>query len=341
MTKKILVTGGLGFIGSHTVVELINKGYEPIVIDNLSNARIEVLDGIEQICGVKPVFYKADVNDKTELNKVFKSHQIEEVIHFAAFKAVGESVDKPLLYYRNNVGGLITLLEVMEANKCFKIVFSSSCTVYGQPKELPVSEKSLVVSPSSTYGNTKKICEEILKDCDQFSVVSLRYFNPIGAHPSALIGELPIGKPNNLVPFITQTAAGIHHKLTVHGSDYNTLDGTCVRDYLHVSDLADAHILALDRLNHDNFGIDEGWFEVYNLGTGDGYSVKEVIETFEKVSGVSLLHEYGPRRPGDVEQVWANPKKANLILGWKTKRSLEEMLETAWKWQLKLGTASK
>jgi len=333
MSKEILVTGGLGFIGSHTVVELVAKGFSPIIVDNLSNSSVDVLDGIEKICGIRPTYYNIDVNNIEALDKIFKQHVVQSVVHFAAFKAVGESVQKPLLYYRNNVAGLVSLLEVMEANLCFKIVFSSSCTVYGQPKSLPVAENAPVVAPTSPYGNTKKVCEEILKDAGQFNVVSLRYFNPIGAHPSAEIGELPLGIPNNLIPFITQTAAGIRSELTVHGSDYNTIDGTCVRDYLHVCDLADAHLLALERLENSSFGKDEGKFEVYNLGTGKGYSVKEVIDTFEEVTGEKLNHSYGPRRPGDVEQVWANPAKANKILGWKTKRELPEMLASAWKWQ--------
>lgn len=341
MSKVILVTGGLGFIGSHTVVELIANGYTPIIVDNLSNTSEEVLKGIEKICGIRPAYYIVDVNDVVALDKIFKSHAIQSVVHFAAFKAVGESVQKPLLYYRNNVAGLVSLLEVMEANFCFKIVFSSSCTVYGQPKSLPVAENAPIVSPTSPYGNTKKICEEILQDAGQFNVVSLRYFNPIGAHPTAEIGELPLGIPNNLIPYITQTAAGIRSELKVHGSDYNTIDGTCVRDYLHVCDLADAHLLALERLESNEFGKEEGKFEVYNLGTGKGYSVKEVVETFQEVTGEKLNHSYGPRRPGDVEQVWANPTKANKALGWKTRRELPEMLASAWKWQRKLTNSSQ
>jgi UDP-glucose 4-epimerase len=341
MSKEILVTGGLGFIGSHTVVELVAQGYSPIIIDNLSNSRPEVLEGIEKICGTKPIFYPVDVTNRNALESVFRKHKIHAVIHFAAFKAVGESVEKPLLYYKNNVSGLITLLEVMQEYQCFDIVFSSSCTVYGQPELLPVAENAPVSIPTSPYGNTKKICEEILRDSQEFRVVSLRYFNPIGAHPTAHIGELPLGVPNNLVPFITQTAAGIRQQLTVHGNNYNTPDGTCVRDYLHVCDLAEAHIKAIERLQNKDFGLLEGHFEVFNLGTGNGNTVKEVVDTFCKVTGVALNHQYGPRRSGDVEKVWANPAKANTYLHWKTKRSLEEMLQSAWKWQLKLGTEAK
>ncbi|MCO6495407.1 MAG: UDP-glucose 4-epimerase GalE [Bacteroidetes bacterium] len=338
MSKEVLVTGGLGFIGSHTVVEMFSNGYIPIIVDNLSNSSEEVLYGIKKITGKVPTFYNLDVNNKTALSNVFFQHKIQAVIHFAAYKAVGESVQKPLMYYRNNVGGLITLLEVMQENNCHNIVFSSSCTVYGQPTNLPVDESSPVAIPASPYGNTKKICEEILYDNHAFNVVSLRYFNPIGAHPSSMIGELPLGIPNNLVPYITQTAIGLREKLTVYGSDYNTPDGTCIRDYLHVCDLADAHILALERINSIGFGEKEGHFEVYNLGTGNGFSVKEVIDTFISSTGVNLNFTYGPRREGDVEKVWANPSKANKILGWKTKRNLTEMLVSAWEWQKKMNS---
>lgn len=331
--KDVLVTGGLGFIGSHTVLELFDNGYNPIVVDNLQNTSLSVLEGIEKIAGKKPVFYQVDVNDTLALENVFASHNIQSVIHFAAYKAVGESVAKPLMYYRNNVGGLISLLEVMKKFNCAKIVFSSSCTVYGQPIDLPVAENAPVAIPTSPYGNTKKICEEILRDTDAFQTVSLRYFNPIGAHPSAFIGELPLGVPGNLVPFVTQTAAGIRKELIIHGNDYQTLDGTCVRDYLHVCDLADAHIKALIRLHSPDFGAVEGHMEVYNIGTGVGYSVKQVVDAFQKVSGISLNHSYGPRRPGDVEKVWANSSKANNILLWKPKRDLDEMLFSAWNWQ--------
>lgn len=334
--QNILITGGLGFIGSHTVVSLLENGFNPIIVDNLSNSQLSVLDGIESITGIKPVFFNVDVNDKANLNTIFQQYKIESVIHFAAYKAVGESVESPLKYYKNNVGGLISLLEIMQANACKNIVFSSSCTVYGEPEILPVSENSPIVKPNSPYGNTKKICEEILQDQRDFRVVSLRYFNPIGAHPSSLIGELPIGVPNNLVPFITQTAIGIREKLTVYGDNYSTPDGSCIRDYLHVCDLADAHVLAIKRLSGKEFGKIEGAFETYNLGTGIGYSVKEVIKIFEEVSGVKLNYEIGPRRMGDVEKVWANPRKANEQLKWNTKRDLKEMIQSAWNWQKKL-----
>lgn len=338
MKKNVLVTGGLGFIGSHTVVELLAHDFSPIIIDNLKNSRLEVLDGIEEITGQRPPFYKVDVTDKAALQAVFQQHRIHAVIHFAAYKAVGESVAIPLAYYQNNIGGLLTLLEVMEVHNCRHLVFSSSCTVYGEPATLPVKEDAPVAIPSSPYGNTKKIGEEILRDCKQFSTVALRYFNPIGAHPSAAIGELPLGVPNNLVPYITQTAIGIREKLTVFGKDYPTPDGTCIRDYLHVSDLAHAHMKALHRLENPDFGKLEGHMEVYNLGTGVGYSVQEVITTFEKVSGVSLSYQFGPRRPGDVMQVWANSDKAAQFLHWKTQRSLEDMLKDAWNWQQKLSS---
>jgi UDP-glucose 4-epimerase len=334
--KNILITGGLGFIGSHTVVSLMENGFNPIVIDNLSNSQLSVLDGIESITGSKPVFFNVDVNDKAKVNDIFQQYKIETVVHFAAYKAVGESVEFPLKYYKNNVGGLISLLEVMESNACKNIVFSSSCTVYGEPETLPVSENSPIVKPNSPYGNTKKICEEILQDQKNIKVISLRYFNPIGAHSSSLIGELPIGVPNNLVPFITQTAIGIRQKLTVYGDNYSTPDGSCIRDYLHVCDLADAHVLAIQRLSDSEFGKLEGNFETYNLGTGTGYSVKEVIHTFEEVTGTKLNYEIGPRRMGDVEKVWANPKKANEYLKWKTKRDIKEMIQSAWNWQKNL-----
>jgi UDP-glucose 4-epimerase len=337
MKKRILVTGGLGFIGSHTIVELLANDFLPVIVDNLKNSRIEVLEGIEEISGFRPPFYAIDVSDKKALQEVFDKHKIDAVIHFAAYKAVGESVSIPLAYYQNNIGGLITLLEVMEENDCRHLVFSSSCTVYGEPITLPVKEDAPVATPSSPYGNTKKVGEEILKDCKQFSTVALRYFNPIGAHPSAAIGELPLGVPNNLVPYITQTAIGMREKLTVFGNDYPTPDGTCIRDYLHVCDLANAHMKALIRLQDPSFGSIEGPMEVYNLGTGVGYSVQEVLTTFEKVNGISLPYQFGPRRQGDVMQVWANADKAAQWLHWKTERTLEDMLRDAWRWQQKLS----
>ena len=332
MAEKVLVTGGLGYIGSHTVVELMAQGFEVVIIDNLSNTREDVLDRIAQITGQKPVYYNGDVCDATDLEKIFAEHSdITSVIHFAAYKAVGKSVEKPLEYYRNNVGGMITLLGQMKKANIERIVFSSSCTVYGDTDRSPVDESSPIAQASSPYGNTKIICEDILRDesvASSLSVVSLRYFNPIGAHPSALIGELPLGVPNNLVPYITQTAAGIREQLTVFGEDYNTADGTCIRDYIHVMDLAKAHVIALQR-----FGKMDDRFEVFNLGTGNGNSVLEVVQTFEKVSGTKLNYRIGPRRAGDVEQIWASTAKANDVLGWKAESSLEEMLRTAWAWQ--------
>jgi UDP-glucose 4-epimerase len=338
--KNIIVTGGLGFIGSHTVVELTQQGYHPIIVDNLSNSNLSVLHNIEKITGKIPAFYRVDVNNREELDAIFEKTSPDAVIHFAAFKAVGESVSDPLKYYHNNVGGLISLLQVMKKHQCHQLVFSSSCTVYGQPNVLPVAEDAPVAIPFSPYGNTKKIGEEILMDTADIKTVSLRYFNPIGAHPSGLIGELPIGVPGNLVPFITQTAAGIREQLTIHGKDYPTPDGTCIRDYLHVCDLAEAHILALHRFDKSDFSEGKGHIEVFNLGTGRGNSVKEVVDTFEKVSGLTLKHVYGVRRPGDIEQVWADPSKAMRVLGWKTKRNLEEMLESAWQWQKNLGQSN-
>lgn len=333
--NKVLVTGGLGYIGSHTVVELLAQGNEVIIVDDLSNTREEVLDRIEKISNERPVFYNADVCNANELQKIFQAHpDINSVIHFAAFKAVGESVEQPLKYYRNNVGGMISLLEEMGKANVDRIVFSSSCTVYGDTDRSPVDESTPIAKAASPYGNTKIICEDILQDrsaVSELRVVSLRYFNPIGAHTSALIGELPLGVPNNLVPYITQTAAGIREELTVFGDDYKTTDGTCIRDYIHVVDLAKAHVAALAR-----FGKMEDAFEVFNLGTGNGNSVLEVIKTFEKVNGSKLNYRIGPRRAGDVEQIWASTQKANEILGWKAESSLEDMLRTAWDWQRSL-----
>jgi UDP-glucose 4-epimerase len=333
MSKNILVTGGLGYIGSHTVVELTAHGYTPIIIDNLSNSYLSVLEGIEKICGVTPVFYNTDVNDASALDAIFKSHTIDSVIHFAAFKAVGESVQEPLKYYRNNIGGLITLLETMEANKVKNIVFSSSCTVYGEPDYTPVDENTPLKPATSPYGNTKQVGEQILNDNKFTNTISLRYFNPIGAHSTAFLGELPIGIPNNLVPFITQAAAGLREKITVYGNTYNTPDGTCIRDYIHVVDLAKAHVKAIDYIaqNPNNH------FEVFNLGTGNGNSVLEVIECFERVNNLKLNYIIGAIREGDVEQVYANCSKANNILGWKAELNLDAMLTSAWQWQLTLN----
>lgn len=330
--KNILVTGGLGYIGSHTVVELVKNGFNPIIIDNLSNSEIMVLDRLKSICGSEIPFVKADVCDVQTLNDVIQKHQIDGVIHFAAFKAVGESVEKPLKYYRNNIGGLVALLEAMNINGLKNLVFSSSCTVYGEPDHSPVDENSSIKTANSPYGNTKQIGEEIIHDCKSLNAVVLRYFNPIGAHPSAQIGELPLGVPNNLVPFITQTAAGLREKLTVFGSDYNTKDGTCVRDYIHVVDLAKAHVIALNYINNHP----DNKVETFNIGTGNGHTVLEVIKTFESVNNIQLNYTIGPRRSGDVEKVWANPEKAEKQLGWKAELGLEEMLRSSWAWQSQL-----
>ncbi|MCC6817473.1 MAG: UDP-glucose 4-epimerase GalE [Bacteroidia bacterium] len=331
--KKVLVTGGLGYIGAHTVVELINHGYDPIIIDDLSNTSENVLNGIQSITGIDIKFYKENVCDPIALDKIFKENPIDSVIHFAAFKAVGESVQEPLKYYSNNIGGLVNLLQVMQNNGVKNIVFSSSCTVYGEPDISPVNELSPIKKANSPYGNTKQIGEEILSDCKFVNTVALRYFNPIGAHSSAKIGELPLGVPNNLVPFITQTAAGIREKITVFGDDYNTKDGTCVRDYIHVSDLAIAHVKSLDYLSLHP----ELQFEVFNIGTGNGLTVLEIIKAFEKVNNIQLNYSIGPRRPGDVEKVWADASKAQNILGWTAQHNLNEMVKSAWEWQKQLS----
>lgn len=331
---KILVTGGTGYIGSHTVVELQNKGFEVVIVDNLSNSKKEVVDSIEKITGTKPVLEVFDLVDRDKTADFFKRHNdIKGVIHFAAYKAVGESVQKPLMYYRNNLVSLMNVMESMIENKIENLVFSSSCTVYGQPDELPVSEKAPIKKAESPYGNTKQIAEEIIADTvnvEPVKTIALRYFNPIGAHDSALIGELPLGVPNNLVPFITQTAIGIREQLSVFGEDYNTPDGTAIRDYIHVVDLAKAHVIAVNRMIEGNMKKD---FEVFNLGTGNGYSVLEVIKSFEKVSGQKLNYKIVDRRPGDIEKVWANPDFSNRELGWKAERGLDEMTLSAWKWE--------
>ncbi len=331
---KILVTGGTGYIGSHTVVELQNKGFEVVIVDNLSNSKKEVVNSIEKITGTKPVLEVFDLVDREKTADFFKRHNdIKGVIHFAAYKAVGESVQKPLMYYRNNLVSLMNVMESMIENNIENLVFSSSCTVYGQPDELPVSEKAPIKKAESPYGNTKQIAEEIIADTvnvEPVKTIALRYFNPIGAHDSALIGELPLGVPNNLVPFITQTAIGIREQLSVFGEDYNTPDGTAIRDYIHVVDLAKAHVIAVNRMIEGNMKKD---FEVFNLGTGNGYSVLEVIKSFEKVSGEKLNYKIVDRRPGDIEKVWANPDFSNRELGWKAERGLDEMTLSAWKWE--------
>lgn len=331
---KILVTGGTGYIGSHTVVELQNKGYEVVIVDNLSNSDAEIVDNIEKITGIRPVFEEFDLTDREKTTDFFKKNRdIKGIIHFAAFKAVGESVQKPLMYYRNNLDSLVNILQGMLDNGIPNIVFSSSCTVYGQPDELPVSEKAPIKKAESPYGNTKQISEEILSDTiktSNLNVIALRYFNPIGAHESTLIGELPIGVPNNLVPFITQTAIGLREQLSVFGDNYPTPDGTAIRDYIHVVDLAKAHVIAVDRMIKTNM---KHQMEFFNLGTGNGYSVLEVIKSFEKVSGQKLNYRIVDRREGDITQVWANPDFSNEELGWKAEKGIDEMTLSAWKWE--------
>lgn len=334
---KILVTGGLGYIGSHTVVELQQCGYEVIIVDNLSNSRIEVLEQIEKISGVKAEYENFDLSDTLLCQDFFKRNAtIEGIIHFAAFKAVGESVDKPLDYYRNNIGSLINILDAMKTHQINNLVFSSSCTVYGQPDELPVSEQAPIKQALSPYGYTKQVAEVIIKDfiyAHSAKSIALRYFNPIGAHETALIGELPLGVPNNLMPFITQTAIGIREQLSVFGDDYNTPDGTAIRDYIHVVDLARAHVIAVERMMNKKQKQD---FETFNIGTGNGYSVLEVIKSFEKTSNQKLNYKIVARREGDVEQVWADTNLANNELGWRAEKGLNEMTLSAWNWQLKL-----
>ena len=334
---KILVTGGLGFIGSHTVVELQNEGFEVVIIDNLSNSTTSVLDGIVAITGQLPLFEKVDVREKSALQDFFKKHNdIAGVIHFAASKAVGESVENPLLYYENNINSLVYLLQELQQKSNANFIFSSSCTVYGQAEKMPITEDSSIQIAMSPYGNTKQIGEEIITDVAKVSNINailLRYFNPIGAHPSAEIGELPIGVPQNLVPFITQTGFGLRKELAVYGDNYPTPDGTAIRDYIHVVDLAKAHVIALQRLLN-NKNIEK--VETFNLGTGTGSTVLEVIAAFEKVSGQKLPYKIVARREGDVTSAFANTDKANNILGWKAQSTLEEAMESAWKWEQKI-----
>lgn len=332
---QILVTGGAGYIGSHTAVELINNGYEVVIIDNLSNSSASVIDGIEKITGVRPAFELFDLTDGEKVYDFFKRYpNLKAIIHFAASKAVGESVEKPLLYYRNNLVSLINILEGMKNFQVPNLVFSSSCTVYGEPDRLPVTEQSPIKPANSPYGNTKQICEEIIHDTLQVNPnlksVLLRYFNPIGAHPTALIGELPLGVPANLVPFITQTAAGLRQQLSVFGNDYNTPDGTCIRDYIHVVDLAKAHVIAIQRMLDDK---NETNYEIFNIGTGQGLSVMELVVAFEKYNQVQVNYKIVGRRPGDVEAVYADTSKANNVLGWKAESTLEETLCSAWAWE--------
>jgi UDP-glucose 4-epimerase len=336
MKKKILVTGGTGYIGSHTAVELIANGFEVVIIDNLYNSDAEVIDRIFEITGVKPQLEILNLCDTEKLESFLERNKdISAVIHFAAYKAVGESVRKPLEYYRNNLVSLVNILDSMKRYGIPDLVFSSSCTVYGQPEKLPVTEEAPLQPATSPYGNTKQIGEEIIRDTiysdTNIKAISLRYFNPIGAHHSALIGELPGGVPENLVPYITQTAYGLREELKVNGGDYNTPDGSCVRDYLHVVDLAKAHVVAVKRLIE---GRNKADYEVFNLGTGTGVSVLEAIKSFERVSGIKIKYKIGPRRPGDIEKIWADPSFANKELGWKTVSTLDEAMKTAWDWEM-------
>ena len=341
---RILVTGGTGYIGSHTVVELMQQGYDVVIVDNLSNSNANVLNGIEAIVGRKPDFENADCTNYVEMERIFNTYQpIDGVIHFAASKAVGESVEQPLMYYRNNIGSLLTLLEIMHVFPTKNLVFSSSCTVYGQPdaEHLPVDENAPLKKALSPYGNTKKINEDIIQDAAYadaaLNATILRYFNPIGAHPSALIGELPNGVPNNLLPFVTQTAAGIRQELKVFGNDYNTPDGSCIRDYIYVVDLAKAHVKAIERM----LNVPEReQVEIFNLGTGRGLSVLEIVNGFEKATGVRVPYTIVGRREGDIEQVWAEPQKANNILGWSAQTPIEDVLRSAWNWEKHLRNLS-
>lgn len=343
MKEKILVTGGTGYIGSHTVVELINEGFGVVIVDNLYNSEAEVIDRIAQITGIKPQLEVFDLCEREKLDSFFgKYGNIAAIIHFAAYKAVGESVKKPLDYYRNNLLSLVNILDLMRQYDIPDFVFSSSCTVYGQPEKLPVTEDAPMQPAVSPYGNTKQICEEIIKDTvaagEGINAIALRYFNPIGAHPSALIGELPRGVPENLVPYITQTAYGLRDELRVFGDDYDTPDGSCIRDYLHVVDLAKAHVTAVRRLIEKKNKSD---YEVFNLGTGKGVSVFEAINSFEKVTGVKVKYKVTGRRPGDIVKIWADPSYANRELGWKTLSSLDESMRTAWEWEKYIRNRNK
>lgn len=338
MNTRILVTGGTGYIGSHTVVELQTAGYEVIIIDNLSNSNREVLDGIESITGIRPHFIEGDCTDINTLKELFiKFPGIKGIINFAASKAVGESVEKPLMYYRNNIMTLVNLLDLMPEFGVKGLVFSSSCTVYGEPDLNPIDESAPIKEATSPYGNTKQICEEIIIDYIKSGApvksIILRYFNPVGAHPTGCIGELPNGVPNNLVPFLTQTAAGIREKLTVFGTDYNTPDGSCIRDFIDVVDLAKAHVVAMKRMLEQK---SEDNVEIFNLGTGRGLSVLELINSFERATGVKVPYVIGKRRQGDIEQIWAEPRKANDVLGWRAEVDIDDTMRNAWNWQCRL-----
>lgn len=337
--KKIFVTGGTGYIGSHTVVELQQNGFEVIIADNLCNSNIGVLDGIEKITGIRPAFEQIDLANEAETRGFFSRHKdLDAVIHFAALKAVGESVQKPLEYYRNNLNSLMNVIGCMRENGVQNLVFSSSCTVYGQADVLPVTEETPRKQAESPYGNTKAMCEDIMRDVakveKEMNLLALRYFNPIGAHPSAHIGELPNGVPNNLLPYVTQTAAGLRKELKVFGNDYNTPDGTCIRDYINVVDLAKAHVIAVQRLLDEK---GEKAVEIFNLGTGTGLSVLDIVNTFERVNGVKVPHSFAPRREGDIEKVWADPTRANTVLGWKAQETVEDTLKSAWTWECRLA----
>lgn len=338
MSSKILVTGGAGFIGSHAVVSLVEAGFEPIIVDNFDNSAPSVLEGLKAILGRDITHYVVDCNDEASMDAIFRNEALAGVIHFAAHKAVGESVEKPLKYYRNNLASLWLLLDLMARHGVRNLVFSSSCTVYGQPEKLPVTEETPRLPAESPYGNTKAIGEDIIRDSVRakmpIKAIALRYFNPIGAHPSAVIGELPRGVPSNLVPFLTQAAAGLRDKLTVFGNDYHTPDGSCIRDFIHVMDLAEAHVQALRLLNQTEA---DTHYDVFNIGTGKGASVLELIQTFEQATGIPLPYTIGPRRPGDIEQIYANVDKATKVLGWQAKRSLAESLSDAWRWQQNLA----
>lgn len=335
MKKQILVTGGTGFIGSHTVVELQNSGYDVVIVDNLSNSKIEVLDQIEAITGIRPKFENFDLTDKQKVNDFFNEYaNLEAIIHFAASKAVGESVEKPLMYYHNNLNSLMNIMECMNEFNVNNLVFSSSCTVYGQPDKLPVTEQTPRKEAESPYGNTKSICEDIIRDTvhanSSLKGIALRYFNPIGAHETAKIGELPLGVPNNLIPFLTQTVAGIRPELSVFGNDYDTPDGSAIRDYIHVVDLAKAHVVAIERLLENK---NQNGYEYFNVGTGNGVSVLEIIESFERATGEKVPHKIVDRRAGDIEKIYADTTYANHELGWKAESTLDETLLSAWKWQ--------
>jgi UDP-glucose 4-epimerase len=347
MSKNVLVTGGLGFIGSHTVVALYEAGFNPVIVDNLSNSKIGILDHIQHISKQSPKFYEEDVLHNLDMEYILKKESISAVIHFAAYKSVSESLNDPLSYYENNVSGLINLLSAMKKTGCNKIVFSSSCTVYGEPDIIPVDEQSPVKQATTAYGSTKQVCEIILRDNTWLDSIALRYFNPVGGHESGMLGELPLGTPNNLLPYLTQTAAGIRKQLTVFGDDYDTRDGSCIRDFIHVMDLAEAHVKAIERLfdvdrdrDKEMETPDANNFEVFNVGTGNGYTVLELIDKFEEINGVKVNYKIGPRRDGDIVRIWADTTKSYDVLGWQAKRGLDEMVKDSWAWQQNLPGAN-